>query len=314
MSQQRPWARVARHIWTLLRGRPAVAAGWMREELRHTLRGMTTIPTVRLPGGVEAPQLGLGTWALRGAACERAVVEALELGYRHIDTAEGYGNEAEIGSAIRGLPRGELFLTSKVWRDNLRRGDLRAACEGSLRRLGTDYLDLLLIHWPNRAIPLEETIAAFVELREDGLIRGWGVSNFTTTHLRELAGRDDVATHQVELHPYFRQDAVVAACRELGIPITAYTPLAKGRVTRDEVLLRIGRAHGATAAQVALAWTLQRRRLVIPKASGRQHLQDNLGALDLELSEQELREVEARPQSPRIVDGEWSEFDQEERY
>lgn len=253
--------------------------------------------------------MGLGTWELRGDACKRTVVEALELGYRHIDTAEGYGNESDIGSAIRGAPRHELFLASKVWRDNLHRDDLRAACEGSLHRLGTDYLDLLLVHWPNSAIPIEETISAFVELREEGRIRAWGVSNFTSAHLREIADRDDIGTNQIELHPYFRQDELVATCRELAIPITAYSPLAKGRVAEDEVLQGIAREHGATPAQVALRWTTRRGRLVIPKASSREHLRENLDSFGIELSEEELRAIESRPQRPRIVDGNWSEFD-----
>lgn len=253
--------------------------------------------------------MGLGTWELRGDACERAVVEALELGYRHLDTAEGYGNESDIGRAIRGARRDELFLTSKVWRDNLQRDDLRAACEGSLDRLGTDYLDLLLVHWPNSATPIQETIAAFVELREEGRIRAWGVSNFTPAHLLEIADRDDIATNQIELHPYFRQDELVAACRDFDVPITAYTPLAKGRVAEDEVLQRIGREHGATPAQVALRWTTQRGRLVIPKASSRDHLRENLDSFAVQLSEEEMRAIEDRPQRPRIVDGDWSEFD-----
>lgn len=273
---------------------------------------MNRVPNVVLTGGVQVPQLGLGTWELRGEACERAVVDALDLGYRHIDTAEGYGNEEEIGAALAGAPRNELFLTSKVWRDHLRPDDLRAACEGSLRRLRTDFLDLLLVHWPNSAIPIEETAAGLVELREEGLIRAWGVSNFTPAHLRELADRDDVATNQVELHPYFRQDELVSICGELGIPITAYTPLAKGRVMEDKVLTRIGREHGATAAQVALRWSAQRGRVVIPKASSREHLRDNLAVFEIDLSEEELREVEGRPQSPRIVDGDWSEFDRDQ--
>lgn len=267
------------------------------------------IPSLRLPGRVEAPQLGLGTWQLMGEECERAVATALGLGYRHIDTAEGYRNEERIGAAIRGTDRDELFITSKAWRDHLRPADLRKACEGSLRRLDTHYLDLLLIHWPNRSIPVEATISAFEELREAGLIRAWGVSNFTPAHLDELAGREDVATNQVELHPYFRQDELVAACRNHEIPITAYSPLAKGRVTEDEALRRIGEAHAVTAAQVALRWSVQRGRLVIPKASSRSHLEANLGIFDFELSEEELREIEERPQSLRLVDGDWSEFD-----
>lgn len=273
------------------------------------MAAVAEIPDVRLPGGVEAPQLGLGTWQLVGEECERAVRSALELGYRHIDTAEGYDNEPRIGAAIRDVDRSRLFITSKVWRDHLRPDDLRKACEGSLRRLGTDYLDLLLVHWPHRSIPISATIAGFEELRDAGRIRAWGVSNFTPRHLDELAGRNDVATNQVELHPYFRQEELVAACRDMGIPITAYTPLAKGRVVGDGTLRRIGEAHDATPAQVALRWTVQRGRIAVPKASSRDHLEANLRIFDFELSEEELGEIESRPQSPRIVDGDWSEFD-----
>lgn len=268
------------------------------------------IPALDLPGGVRMPQLGLGTWELRGEACERSVGEALALGYRHIDTAEGYGNEERIGAAIRAadVDRDALFLTSKVWRDHLTRDGVRDACYGSLERLGVDYLDLLLVHWPNSDIAMAATAAGFDDLLKAQRIRAWGVSNFTPAHLRELEGRDDVATNQVELHPYFRQDEMVAFCQERGIPITAYSPLAKGRVGDDPVLREIGAAHQATPAQVALRWSTQRGRVVIPKAASRRHLEENLGALDLELSEKELEAIERRPQSERIVDGDWSEF------
>lgn len=282
----------------------AAAAGYRSSSVTDA-----DVPRVELPGGVRMPQLGLGTWLLRGEECERTVLEALELGYRHIDTAEGYGNEERIGAALRGSDRDAVFLTSKVSRDHLTRSGIRDACEGSLRRLGVDNLDLLLVHWPNSDIPIAETLAGFDELLDSGRIRAWGVSNFTPSHLRELEGRDDVATNQVELHPYFRQTELVEFCRARGIPITAYAPLAKGRVVNDPVLRRIGASHDATPAQVALRWSAQRGRVVIPKASSREHLASNLGIFHFELSEEELEAVESRPQSDRIVDGGWSEFD-----
>lgn len=271
---------------------------------------MSMSETVVLAPDVRAPRIGLGTFQLESTTCRRVVERALAMGYRHVDTAEGYGNEVEIGRAIRwsAIPRERLFLVSKVWRDHLRPEDLRAHLEASLRRLVTDYLDLYLVHWPNRSIPADETVAGLEALRDDGLVRAWGVSNYTVTHLEEI-GPHAVATNQVELHPYFRQDALVERCRARGIAITGYSPLARGRVRDDPVLEAIGGAHGCSAARVALRWALQQADLVIPKASSAAHLRDNLGVLELELSEEELERVASRPQGSRMFDYAWSEFD-----
>lgn len=266
------------------------------------------IPDLRLPGGVTMPQVGLGTWQLRGEECERAVRVALDLGYRHVDTAEGYGNEEAVGRAIRGLDRGELFLTTKVWRERLGADDLPAVCEGSLRNLGTDYVDLLLIHWPNREIPIGETVDAFARLRDAGRIRAWGVSNFTERHLREAVRYERPATNQVELHPFFNQASLSSVCRELGIPVTAYSPLAKGQVAAEPVIREIAASHDATPAQVALRWAVQHGHAVIPKSRNEARLRENLDIFRLNLSDEELRRIDALPQGERLVDGSWSEF------
>ena len=268
-----------------------------------------TVPTVELGGGLRAPALGLGTFQLEGRVCERVVGEALSLGYRHIDTAEGYDNEAAIGRAIRGRDRSDLFLASKVWRDHLRPAELRRHCEGSLRRLATDYLDLYLVHWPNSAIPAEQTVEGMRALREEGLIRGWGVSNYTRDHLDDLLRLEAPATNQVELHPYFPQDELEAFCAARGIPLTAYSPLARAHVSEDPVLAGIGEAHGKSAVQVALRWIVQRGHVAIPKAAGRRHLAANLDIFDFELSEREMERVGSRPRRSRLFDFEWSEFD-----
>lgn len=267
------------------------------------------VPELPLPQGMMIPQVGLGTWEMRGRECEEAVRTALELGYRHVDTAEGYDNQAAVGRGMRGHDREELFLTSKVWRAHLTPDGVRRVCEESLRELDTAYLDLLLIHWPNRSIPVGETVEGFESLREEGKIRSWGVSNFTEAHLREVVRHGRPATNQVELHPYFRQDELSAVCRELDIPITAYSPLAKGRVSSDPVILEIAQAHDATPARVALRWALQHGYIVIPKSSTEEHLRENLDLFGFELTDEEMSRLDHRPQGERIVDGSWSEFD-----
>ena len=267
--------------------------------------------SLRLPHGEEMPRLGLGTFELLGGDCERVVAEALAMGYRHVDTAEGYGNEVEVGRALgsSGVAREEVFLTSKVWRDHLTPPLLRRHLEDTLRRLGIDYLDLYLVHWPNSAVPAAETATGMESLREEGLLRSWGVSNYTIRHLEEVLRHVPVATNQVELHPYFRQEALTRYARRHGFALTAYTPLARGRVCEDSLLLEIAREHGRTPAQIALAWALGKGHAVIPKASRREHLADNLGALAVRLSPADVERIDRLPQSGRIFEYKWSEFD-----
>lgn len=267
------------------------------------------VPLVPLRGGLAAPQLGLGTWALHGAECTRAVEAALELGYRHIDTAESYGNEGDIAPALRGVPREHLFLVSKVWFDHLGRDDVLDACRRSIERLGVDRLDLYLIHWPNDDVPLERTVAAFLQLMDEGLIRAWGVANFSARRIAHAVTLGDPATNQVELHPWFAQEPLVRTCRAHGVPVTAYSPLAKGRVARDPLLREIGARYGATAAQVALRWSTRLGHIVIPKSARRERLRENLAAFDFDLSDGEMNAISRLPQGPRIVDVDWASWD-----
>lgn len=269
------------------------------------------MPRVALPGGVEAPAVGLGTWELTGRACERAVRAALEAGYRHIDTAEAYGNEERIGRALAGsgVDPAEVFITTKVFHDHLRHEDVLAACEASLGRLGVDAIDLYLIHWPRSAVPLAETVAALKELRSRGRIRAWGVSNFTGSHLRETLEHGRPAVNQVELHPYFVQRTLEAVCRELEVPVTAYCPLARGRVADDPTLSGIGGRHGKTPAQVALRWSLQKGHAVIPKSGTEAHLRENLRVFDFRLADEEMERIDGLDEGLRIIDPHWSEFD-----
>ncbi len=247
----------------------------------------------------------MGTWQLTGDDCRRAVADALALGYRHVDTAEMYDNEEEVGRGLRDarVPREEVFLTTKVWRDHLRRRDVARALDGSLKRLGTDYVDLLLVHWPNPDIELAETLDAFREAREKKKTRLIGVSNFPAWLLREaLALAPELANDQVEYHPFLGQEPLLAVVRERGLFLTAYSPIARGAVTQDAAIQAVAATRGVSTAQVALAWLLgQDRVAAVPKATGRAHLADNLAALDLVLTDDERAALDALPKDRRRV-------------
>jgi len=246
--------------------------------------------------GIEVPKLGYGTWQVTGEAARESVRDALELGYRHIDTARMYGNEVEVGEGIRdsGVPRDELWLTSKVWPDDARADDVRRSAERQLADLGVERLDLLLLHWPAPGVPLAETLEALGALRGDGLIRELGVSNFPSAMLREAAALAPVFANQVEYHAYLAQDAVLGACHEHSVMLTAYSPFAHGRLLDDPVLAEIAAAHEATPSQVALAWLLEQELVsAIPKASSHERRAENLGALGLELGSDEHDRVGA---------------------
>lgn len=260
--------------------------------------------------GTDIPVIGLGTWRIGGGmvpdrsqdeAYVRTLRTALDLGYRHIDTAEMYGDghtEKLIGRAIQDVPRSDLFLTSKVWRTNLRYRNVLTALEGSLERLETDYLDLYLIHWPNPSIPMEETFRAFNELVDDGRVKRVGVSNFDLQQLKRAQRLSDspIATNQVEYHVLSREPertGVVEYCRENDIVVTAYSPLGKGSVMRNGTIRRIAREHGVTPAQIAIAWLIRKPKVItIPKSLSEQHLRENLEAIDLALSTDELAELD----------------------
>lgn len=270
------------------------------------------VPRMELPQGVEAPVLGLGTWQLTGPNCGRIVAEALEMGYRHLDTAEAYENEEEVGRGLAssGVNRDDVFLTTKVWHEHMAPSRVEEACHRSLDRLDTDYLDLYLIHWPVQSVPLSETVGALKDLRDDDRIRAWGVCNFTRRWLQDLRELGQPAVNQVEIHPYLVQEELFEACREWEIPLTAYSPLARGRVTGDAMLKEIGEAYGKSAAQVSIRWSLDRGRIVIPKASGTDHLRENFDLFDFSLDEEDLDRIDALNVGERIVDPDWMDFDE----
>ena len=241
------------------------------------------------------PTRGFGTWPMQGDECRRAVEIALEVGYRHIDTALMYRNHDAIRASLESvdLLRRDIFITSKVPPEQLRYPHLIDACKRSLDELGTDYLDLFLIHWPNPKIPIVESLQAMAFLIEQRLIRHCGVSNFSIAQVAEACsvGIAPILTNQIECHPYLENTEMVAFCREQGVTITAYSPLALGRVNDDPVLLRVGGRYGRTPAQIALRWLLQLDIVAIPKASSREHITDNFGLQDFELTAQDMTEI-----------------------
>jgi 2,5-diketo-D-gluconate reductase B len=250
------------------------------------------------------PKLGFGTWRLSGRECSDAVADALAAGYRHIDTAAVYGNEEDIGRALRGA---DAWLTTKVWPDDLEPERVRASLERSLRALGVDHVDLLLIHWPNPSVPLAATLEAMSALREEGKTREIGVSNFNAAQFREATALAPVIVNQVEYHPYLDQSALLDVCRERDVELTAYRPLAKGEVADDPVIGEIAAARGATPAQVALAWLVGQPPVsAVPKASSPERRRENLAALELELTADERARIDALPKDQRHVETDWS--------
>jgi 2,5-diketo-D-gluconate reductase B len=260
-----------------------------------------------LSNGATMPALGMGTWQLEGAAAVSATTAALRVGYRHIDTAQIYDNEGEVGTAIRqsGIARGEIFLTTKVWTNRFRAGDLQASVDESLSRLATDYVDLLLLHWMQPKVPLAETIAALNEVVRAGKTRAIGVSNFTVAGMREAVALSaaPIVTNQIEYHALLSQRSVLAAARELGITVTAYSPLAQGQLRDNAVLAGIGAAYGKSASQVALRWLVQQSGVAaIPKASGEKNLRANFEIFDFTLTADEIARIDALQGDTRLCD------------
>lgn len=257
------------------------------------------------------PILGLGTWPLTGEACVAAVSTALACGYRHLDTADGYQNHREVGRAIRdaGIRRDELFVTSKVRRDDLHTDAVIAAGKRFVDELQIDYLDLALIHWPNAAIPMEETLAGFQALKEQGLIRNFGVSNFTIDRLeRALAITDGVIANQVEYHPSLNQQALLDYCRSKNIALTAYSPVAKGQDLTLPVIQELATQYARSASQVVLNWLIGKEIVAIPSSGTTAHIEDNIRALEWELSETDIARVDQAHRNNRLTNPAFGEF------
>ncbi|GAA4124289.1 aldo/keto reductase [Aminobacter aganoensis] len=257
--------------------------------------------------GATIPALGFGTFRMPGKEVLEVVPEAIRLGFRHIDTAQIYGNEAEVGQAIQtsGVARGDVFLTTKVWVDKFRHADFVKSVDVSLSKLRTDHVDLLLLHWPNDAVPLAEQIGALNEVHKAGKVRHIGVSNYNTALMAEAVelSAAPIVTNQVEYHPYLDQAKVLETARRLGMSVTAYYAMADGKVLSDPVLKDIGARHGKSAAQVVLRWLVQQDGVVaLSKTSTLKRLPENLAIFDFELSDDEMAAIHARAASGgRIV-------------
>ena len=245
--------------------------------------------------GAKIPAIGLGTWELRGRTCARLVEQALRLGYRHVDTAQIYENEREVGEGLRAsrVRRDDVFVTTKVWTTHFAPNDLERSTKESLTRLRLSEIDLLLLHWPNPHVPLSETLGALAHAKKSGLTRHIGVSNFTVALLDEAVATcsEPLVCDQVEYHPYLDQTKVREACARHGLALVAYSPIAKGRVKNDEVLARIGQSHGKSAAQVCLRWLVQQNVAAIPRTSRLERMSENIEIFDFALSEQEMQQI-----------------------
>ncbi|QHI98246.1 2,5-didehydrogluconate reductase DkgB [Xylophilus rhododendri] len=254
------------------------------------------------------PRFGLGTFRLKGQAAVDSVSTGLALGYRAIDTAQIYGNEAEVGQAIAdsGVARGEIFLTTKIWTEHYAAGKLIPSLKDSLHKLRTERVELTLIHWPapGSGIPLAETLGALAEAQAQGLTGLIGVSNFNIALMQEAiasVGAERIATNQIELHPYLQNRQVAGFARGQGIAITSYMTLGYGKVLGDPVIQAIAAAHGATPAQVALAWAMQLGHAVIPSSTRRENLQSNLAATGLRLSQSDMEAIAKLERGDRLV-------------
>ena len=244
--------------------------------------------------GEKVPAIGFGTWQITGEECARAVERALALGYRHIDTAQAYGNEDQVGRGIEasGVDRSEIFLVTKVDTGNFSHDDVLSSTRESLKKLGTDHVDLLLMHWPNPSVPMGETLGAMREVQEEGGVRYLGVSNFSPEQVEEATGHAEVFCNQVEYHPYKDQSELVEQAGEMDYLLTAYSPVARGAILDDDTLKEIAEAHGKSTAQVALRWLIQQDKVcAIPKAASKEHLTANFDVFDFELSDEEMERV-----------------------
>lgn len=262
---------------------------------------------------MKLPLIGLGTWQLNGKECTKTVRTALKMGYRHIDTAHIYENHAAIRKGLEDFPREELFLTSKVSLDQIDdthvEKSVEKACHLALEELGIDFLDLYLLHWPDRKRPMAQILIAMAKLIEGGLVRRIGVSNFTLRHIEDLLPLNlPLSANQVEFHPYLTQEKLLAYCQKQQIDFISYRPLGKGALLTEPLFSQIAARHGKSAGQVILRWVVQQGVPVVPKASSEEHLKENLNLFDFSLTEQEMQAISALNRGQRFCGASDPEF------
>lgn len=270
--------------------------------------------SIKFITGRSIPQLGLGTWKLTGSQCRKNVREALAMGYTHIDTADAYGNHKEVGQGIKdsGISRDSFFLTTKIAKPKQKEQEVLSFGERMLKELQIDYVDLLLIHWPTMRTPFAETLGAMKQLVDKGFVRDIGISNFNAELTAQVAEMSEIpiTTNQVEFHPLLFQKELMDICTDLGITVTAYSPLAQGEVMQNGTLKDIASSRKATPADISIAWLIAKGIITIPKASSNAHLESNLQAASMELTSQEIGAIDAINEQRRLIvaDG-WREFD-----
>ena len=261
--------------------------------------------------GSPIPILGFGTWELTGEECLKSTKKSIEVGYRHIDTAAAYKNHKEVGQAIKksGVNREDLFITSKLWRDNLKKEAVSNALKLTLEELQLDYLDLYLIHWPNLDVPVEETLKAMNELKEQGLVKAIGVSNFTIHRLQESLNTGiQFSVNQVEFHPTLNQKELLIFCKQNNIILTAYSPIGRGEDLKHPVIKELAGKYEKSAAQVILNWEMQKGIVTIPKSSNLEHIKDNFQSLEWDLSQEDVERIDHIDEKNRMVNPDFAEF------
>jgi len=272
------------------------------------------IKYLKLNNKIKMPIIGLGTWKLIGKSCTEVVDKALSLGYNHIDTAEIYMNEEAIGKALKKFERKKIFITSKVWPENLTYYRILSSFNQSVSLLGKDYLDQYLLHWPNKKLNYNDIIKAFSELYKRRLIRSFGVSNFTIHHLKDIipickSFKLPLTVNQVEFHPFLNKKSLLDFCNIHNIKIVAYSPLAQGKISDNEILQKIGKKYIKTPTQITLRWIIQNNLIAIPKASSINHLIENLNIFDFELTKEDVNEIDSLNKNERLVNPSFAEFE-----
>jgi 2,5-diketo-D-gluconate reductase B len=267
----------------------------------------------KLYDGNEIPMIGIGTWLQTDKEkCINAIKYSLKIGYRHIDTADIYGNHQYIKEAIEGFDREELFITTKLWKDFLDPKLVESQCDKALMQLGLDYLDLYLIHWPDRQASLDEVYSEMLKLKDKGKVKSVGVSNYTINHLQDLLNQNKkIAVNQIEFHPYLNQDAMLSFCNKHAIAITAYSPLARRKILNDPDIKQIAKKHSKSTAQISLRWLVQKDIIVIPKATSEKNIKENFEIFNFQLDEDDMKKIDqiGKTRPKRIIDPDFSDFE-----